>query len=99
MKSESVARRRKNGIDGSVSASGNNTHPRQFPVNFNRPPVFLCPRCIRVRQTRVERSSTRTLDCGVIIFDELASHEANGESGLSDTSGFTMKLMTATRDK
>ena len=50
-----------------------------------------------VRQTRVGQSSAQTLDCGVIVFDKLASHEANGESGLSNTSGFGAEISGGAR--
>ena len=44
------------------------------------------------------RSSARTLDSGVIIFDKLASHKANGEGGLSNTSGFGARISDGTRE-
>ena len=38
------------------------------------------------------------MDSGVIIFDKLASHEANGEGGLSNTSGFGAEISDGTRE-
>ncbi len=44
------------------------------------------------------RSSARTLDSRVIVFDKFASHEANGESGLSNTSRFGAEISGCTRE-
>lgn len=40
-----------------------------------------------------------TLDSGVIVFDKLASHEANGESGLSNTSGLGAEISDKARER
>lgn len=40
-----------------------------------------------------------TLDSGIIVFDKLASHEANGESGLSNTSGLGAEISDKTRER
>jgi hypothetical protein len=39
------------------------------------------------------------LDGGVIVFDKLASHKANGERGLSNTSGLGAEISDRTRER